>query len=281
MMKLIRDCRFQWFAMMVYCIFTATIADGQKITAKQVDSLYRLYPTKKSTFCSSCKVWVNPFYESITDTVNNYPVWAHTIVTAAHVQQQEATKILRAGVYADWNVPAGTARVDAIYSLANKMISKPNSIYEVAYGHNVLCWILSAWCWQGAVFSNTEIFGEFMEYQGQNIGTMINTEDSTRMVLGATINQHKYPVIAQSVEIWAGCYLDATKPIVKYTVKGRSVTVPDVVWKIIRYNGITKCYWMPNLVTENQAAIVHCHISYADLCKRIGFEPFKVSRNPL
>ncbi|WP_158993482.1 hypothetical protein [Mucilaginibacter sp. L196] len=183
-----------------------------------VKKLYAQYPTVKSVFCSGCRLWVNPYLTSIADTVKGYPVCEHATFTAADVSAQEAANIPRSGVYANWNITPGEPNYDELYSYINRLINKPMSLFEIVYGHCAAAWILMAHDKNGAILSNTEIYCEFGEYQRQNIGTMISSEDTTRLLLGATLNKVKHPVLADSVEIWAGCVSSDTSKV--YSFKG-------------------------------------------------------------
>lgn len=261
-------------------------AGAQTYNAAYVKALYAKYPTVKSNLCPACKLWVNSYYTSIADTVKNYPVCEHTIVTADNVKAQEALNVPRSGVYAKWNVVGGSAHYDDVYSYVNGQINKPMSVFEVVYGHCVLAWVLGAYTKDGAILTNTETYGEFMEYQGQNIGTMIASEDTTRLLLGATLHLIKHVPLTSSIEIWAGCVStdtvkDKTGKVLKfgskvYKYNHKSVTVPDAVWKILKFNGQTVVYWMPNVVTEVQALLPKRHITYVELVKKIGFDPMKI-----
>lgn len=259
-----------WLLMLV-SIASFNRCYGQQINAAYVKALYAKYPVAKSDFCTACKLWVNPYYTSIADTIKNYPVLETAIVTAQNVQDQENANVPRSGVYAKWNVPIGMQKLNAVYSYANKQINQPMGVNEVVYGHCALAWILAARDINGAIISNTERYGEFMEYQGQNVGTMINTEDTCRMLLGATIHKVKYPIKTQSIQIWAGCVSSNTSKV--YSVNGKSVTVPDVVWKVLKFNNETIVYWMPNIATEVQALTSKRHITYQELIDRLGFDP--------
>jgi hypothetical protein len=254
---------------------TGSVILAQTYNAAYVKQLYAKYPSHKSQFCKACKVWINPYYSSIADTQKNYPVCEHDIVTSANVVAQEKSNVPRKGVYAGWNIVTGGTRLDAVYTAANKTLKKP---IEFAYGHCALAWILAARDQNGAIFSDTETYGEFMEWQGQNIGTMIASEDTTRLLLGATLNGVKHTTIVDHVDIWAGCVsnLDPKNPSKVYTVNGVSVTVPDVVWKVLKFGNQTEVYWMPNLNNEVKALLPKRHITYATLIARLGFDPEKV-----
>lgn len=248
-----------------------TTLKAQVYNAAYVKSLYAKYPTVKSNFCPACKLWVNPYYKSIADTQNNYPIIEHAIITEQNVKDQETAKVPRKGVFAGWNVVVGQPHLDAVYTYANTTVKKP---IEFAYGHCGLAWILAARDQNGAIFSDTECFGEFLEWQGQNVGTMIATEDSTRLILGATLNGKKHIPLADHVDIWAGCISSANSKV--YTTKGLSVTLPDVVWKIIKVGNTNTCFWMPNLNSEVKGLMDKRIISYSDLIKRLGYDPEKV-----
>lgn len=266
-----------WIAM----ILLHVVCLGQAVNGAYVKTLYAKYPTVKSNFCPACRLWVNPYLKSIADTVKNYPVVEHVVVTPADVQAQQAANIPRTGVYANWNTTPGAIKYDDLYSWINKQINKPMSVFEIVYGHCAGAWILMARDANGAIISDTETYCEFGEYQGQNIGTMINTEDTCRILLGATIyhgkTPTKYPVKTQQIDIWAGCVsnIDPKHPSKIYSNNGKSLTIPDVVWKVLTFNNQTIVYWMPNLPTEIQALTSQRHITYAELVKRLGFDPEK------
>lgn len=254
----------------IISLFQGCLAYGQTYNAVYVKTLYAKYPSVKSNLCKSCKLWVNPYYKSIADTQKNYPVLEHAIITSANVQAQQSAKVPRKGVFAEWNVIIGQPHLDAVYTYANTTVKKP---IEFAYGHCGLAWILAARDQNGAIFSNTECFGEFLEWQGQNVGTMIASEDTTRQILGATLNGKKYTAVVDHVDIWAGCISSPKSQV--FTQKGISVTLPDVVWKVIKIGNQNIVYWMPNLNTEVKALLPKRHITYAELVKRIGFDPEK------
>lgn len=247
---------------------------AQTIDGTYVKALYAKYPTVKSNFCPACKLWVNPYYKSIADTVKGYPVCEHATVTAQNVKNQEAAKVPRKGVYASWNVIPGQKQLKAVYTYANTTVKKP---IEFAYGHCGLAWILAARDKDGAIISNTETFGEFIEWQGQNVGTMIATEDTTRLLLGATLNGVKHTPVVDHIDIWAGCVsnTDPKNPSKVFTVNGVSVTVPDAVWKILKIGDEYVCYYMPNINSEGRALLPKRHIKYADLVAKLGFDPCK------
>lgn len=252
-------------------ICAAQMAIGQNYNAAYVKSLYAKYPIDKNDLCANCYIWVNPYYTSIADIQKNYPVCEHGVVTSANVQSQEKAKITRKGVFAGWNIVTGGTRLDEVYSYANSTLKKP---IEFAYGHCALAWVLAARDQNGAIFSDTETFGEFMEWQGQNIGTMIASEDTTRLLLGATLKGVKHSAIVDHIDIWAGCVSSATSKV--YTINSVSVTVPDAVWKILKFGNQTVCYWMPNLNNEVAALLPKRHITYANLIAKLGFDPEKV-----
>jgi hypothetical protein len=53
----------------------------------------------------------------------------------------------------------------------------------IAKGH-CQAWILMAWSTDAAILSNTYTFNAGMEYQGQNIGTELATEEFCRKLTG-------------------------------------------------------------------------------------------------
>jgi hypothetical protein len=73
---------------------------SQTIDGAYIKALYKNYPTQKTDFCPSCKVWVNPYYRSIADTVKHMPIVTFYVYTRAHRLLQESADIPRTGQYA-------------------------------------------------------------------------------------------------------------------------------------------------------------------------------------
>jgi DNA/RNA endonuclease G (NUC1) len=235
-------------------------AQAQTINAAYVKALYKQYPTQKSDFCPSCKLWVNPYYKSIADTAKHAPVVTFYVYTKAHRLEQEAANVPRTGIYAAWHPAYGQPDETKVYKEAN--VQSPDMI---AKGH-CQAWILLAWCADAAILSDTYTFNAGMEYQGQNIGTEIATEELTRKLTDVT----------DSVKVWCGTFGAAQT----YTKGNISVTVPSHYYKIIQYRAdeelITRCYWMPNLSTEKRALLPQRIVDHAALVGHLGFDPMTV-----
>jgi len=253
---------------------------GQTYNAAYIKALYAKYPVKSFSIprYSNLSEWDNPFYKSIADLKRHMPICEYSVVTKEHRIIQEAlyasNKKIRSGVFAGWFVVPGDDNILSLYGLENKVIGKPMSIWEVVYGHCGLCYVLAAWCPDGMFFSDAIDYNAAMEYQGQNIGTQIASEDTTRLLLG-WVDKAKHKVtVVDTVQIWGGCYAGPNAKTV--TFKGKTVTIPDEYWKIIKFGNQTVCYWMPNLVTENQILLSKRHITYANLVKNLGFDPEKI-----
>ncbi|MFD2871968.1 DNA/RNA non-specific endonuclease [Mucilaginibacter ximonensis] len=214
-----------------------------QINAAYVKALYQKYPTQKSDFCPACKLWVNPYYKSIADTVKHAPVVTYYIYTKAHREQQEAANVPRTGIYAAWHPAYGQPDETKVYKAANQQ-----SADMIAKGH-CQAWILLAYDADGAILSNTYTFNAAMEYQGQNIGTEIATEELTR----------KLTLTNDTVKIWCGTW--------------GTFSIPSHYWKVIEYNQTTLAYWMPNLPDEKRSKLPERVIAYNDLVQKLGFDP--------
>ncbi len=232
-------------------------AAAQTINSAYVKALYQKYPTQPSDLCASCKLWVNPYYKSIADTLKHAPVLTYYIYTKAHRLQQEAADVPRSGIYASWHPAYGQPNETAIYQYAN--IQSPDLI---AKGH-CQAWILLAYDADGAILSNTYTFNAAMEYQGQNIGTQIATEELTRRLTEQT----------DSVRIWCGTW-GSKQTFTKGKV---TATMPSHYYKVISYkeNGseVTLTYWLPNEPGEKRSKLPERLIAYTDLVQRLGFDP--------
>ena len=252
-------------------IIMAFFANAQTYNAAYVHALYAKYPTTKSNFCKSCKDRDNPFYKSIADTERHMPLVTYYVYTTAHRQAQEKLNIDRKGVFSEWHPVTGQPDLGSVYTATNKAIGKPNSPQEIALGH-CQAWILLAWCQDGAILSDTYDFNEGMEYQGQNVGTEIATENLCRTLTG-----WKKPAVTDQIKIWCG----TSGGTYTYTSNKITVTVPDYYWKIIEYvdksgNTITHCWWMPNIYTEKEDVLPKREVTIEQLIKNVGFDPQKV-----
>ena len=236
--------------------------------AKYVHNLYSKYPSIKSNLCSSCKEWDNPYYKSIADTEKHMPLVTYYVYTKEHMKMQEDLNIPRTGIYASWNVVDGQSKLNSVYLNFNKKINKPKSVYEIVYGH-CQAWILLAWCRDAAILSNTEDFNEGMEYQGQNIGTEIASENLCRNLIKN---------VTDSIKIWCGTY----GSISSFSYKNITVNVPFGYWKIVDYydnntkTNVEKCYLMPNDYSEDQSKLENRLVDFSKIVSAIDFDPKKV-----
>ena len=175
----------------------------------------------------------------------------------------------RTGIYAAWHAADGQPDETKIYQYANKQIAKPNSAEMIARGH-CQAWILLAWSADAAILSDTYTFNAAMEYQGQNIGTELATEELCRKLTG-----FKGPAVTDSVKIWCGTF--GSKQT--YNLKTMTPTVPAHYYKIIQYRDsnlggdIVLCYWMPNDPAEKRSKLKERLISYDELVAKLGFNP--------
>lgn len=237
-------------------ILACTSASAQTINTAYVKALYQKYPTQKSDFCPSCKLWVNPYYKSVADTDRHMPLVTYYVYTKAHRLQQEAANVPRTGIYAAWHAAYGQPDETKVYKEANVQ-----STDMIAKGH-CQAWILLAYDADGAILSDTYTFNAGMEFQGQNIGTEIATEELCRKLTEQT----------DSVRIWCGTFGSQHT----YTKNQVTVTVPSHYYKIIKYNNELFCYWMPNLPTEKRALLLQRVVSHEQLIANLGFDPMMV-----
>jgi DNA/RNA endonuclease G (NUC1) len=248
----------------ILCFLTAHVS-AQQVNAAYVKALYKQYPTQKSDLCASCKLWVNPYYKSIADTAAHRPLLTYYVYTKAHRLKQEALDLPRDGIYAAWHAADGQVNETKLYQYANK-----NSTDMVAKGH-CQAWILMAWSADAAILSDTYTFNAGMEYQGQNIGTELATEEFCRKLTG-----FRGEALTDSVRIWCGTF--GSKQT--YTLnKKLAATVPSHYYKIIQYKDhnvggdILLCYWMPNEPGEKRSLLTRRLISYPELVTKLGYKP--------
>jgi len=238
-----------WATVIGICLFDGCtqVASGQTINAAYVKQLYAKYSTHKSVFCNSCKVWINPYYKSIADTAAHMPLVTYELF---HKGEKE-NAVSRTGIYAAWHGANGIDNESKAYTDANKAGKG-----EIAKGH-VNCWIMNSFCADAAILSDTYTYNAAMEMQGQNVGTEINTENSERKL-----------VKAADVEQYGGCFGS------QGVIDGE--TIPAYYWKIVICNGVTTCYWMPNLQTETQMVTAKRVVTLAQLVSNLGFNPLTV-----
>lgn len=242
---------------------------AQVINETYVKALYKKYPTAKSNFCAACKIWKNPFYESIADTSRHLPLLTHYVYTKAHRIMQEALDLPRTGIYAKWHPVFGQVNEDDVYSEAADEINQPHTPFTINKGH---CqpWIMLAWCADAAILSDSYTFNSAVEYAGQNVGTEIASEDTCRTLTG----WNGARTISESLNVWCGTF-GSQRTYSKNSVVN---TVPAAYFKIIRYtdemNQVKRiCYWMPNQPTEKAALLGSRRITYAELKTKLGFDP--------
>ncbi|HMG07328.1 MAG TPA: hypothetical protein VK609_02400, partial [Mucilaginibacter sp.] len=120
------------------------------------------------------------------------------------------------------------------------------------------------------ILSNTYSSNAAMEFQGQNIGTEIATEELCRKLTG-----FKGPEVTDSVKIWCGTFGSQQT----YTQNELTLTAPSYYFKIIQYRAlssgelITRCYRMPNASSEKRSLLPGRFIEHTALAKRLGFDP--------
>lgn len=251
---------------LLFLAFNAGALYAQELTAADVKALYKRYPTQKSDLCPACKLWVNPYFRSVADTERHMPLVTYYVYTKAHRLAQEAADVPRKGIYAAWHPADGQPDETAVYREANVQSSD-----MIAKGH-CQAWILMAWNKESAVLSDTYTFNAGMEYQGQNIGTEIASEELCRELTG-----FKKQAVTDSVRIWCGTFGSANT----YTKGKVSTTIPTYYYKILQYKTADArehllCYWMPNLPTEKRDLLAQRQVSHGQLVANLGFNPMTV-----
>ena len=254
--------------------FTSLQVMGQNYDAAYVKQLYAKYPTRISNLCSSCKEWNNPIFKSIADTLHHYPLVEQYIYTKTHEQIQQAftdslTKVFtaqhngkltdaRTGPLAEWHSVTGQPNMAAIYKKANEQFK-----VVMAIGH-VNAWIWCTYNQMGAIFSDTWDFNAAIEYQAQNVGTEAALERYIRAKA----------LTVDTLYTWGGCFAGDKPQTV--TVGNITATVPSDYWKVIEYNGIIECWFLPNLPTETGDLLSKRTILLKDLILILGFNPMDV-----
>lgn len=247
-------------------------AAAQTVNSAYVKALYQQYPARNSDLCPACKLWINPYYCSVGDTVKHQPVVTYYVYTQAHRLQQEAADLPRTGINASWHPVYGQPDESSVYKVANQSIGHNRSAEMIAKGH-CQAWILMAWCTDAAILSDTYTFNAGMEFQGQNVGTEIATEELCRTLTG-----FKTAAVTDSVHIWCGTF--GSQQV--YTKGTISVTVPSHYYKIIRYRDlhtheqVRLCYWMPNQPTEKKKFLYQRQVTHEILIANLGFDPEKI-----
>ena len=257
-----------------FLLLSSILCISQKIDDNYVKGLYSKYPTIKSNFCSSCKEWDNPYFKSIADTQKHMPLITYYVYTSEHEKLQESLNIPRTGIYAKWHPVYKQPKLDDVYTNANNLINKHKTVYEVVWGH-CIAWITLAYDENAVIFSDTEDFNEGMEYQGQNIGTEIATENLCRSLVG-----WKKTATTDSLKIWCGTY--GNQGTFSNEDKTLTVVIPEYYWKHIEYYDrkskqvIKKSWFMPNKVEETTDKLNLREIDFNELVKNIGFDPTKI-----
>lgn len=258
--------------LLLFFLLSPLLLRAQKPDAAYVKALYQKYPTQKSDLCPACKLWVNPYYKAIADTQKHTPLLTYYVYTKAHRLEQERADVPRTGIYAAWHPAFGQPDETPVYKEANRLIGKPNSSEMIAKGH-CQAWILLAWCVDGAILSDTYTFNAAPEFQGQNVGTEIATEELCRKLTG-----YKGEALTDSVKIWCGTF----GSLRTYTKKGITVTVPSHYYKVISYrdhatgNEVLLSWWMLNDPAETRSKLKYRMITYPELVSRLGFDPQKI-----
>lgn len=260
--------RLSSFSLLVL-ILAGTAARAQVIDAAYTRALHKKFPSVRSELCSSCKLWVNPYFKSVADTAEHRPLVTYYIYTKEHRLAQETLDLPRSGTAAAWSAADGQPDETKVYSGANLEIGKPSSPFMIAKGH-CQAWILMAWCLDAAILSDTYTFNAGMEFQGQNVGTELATEALCRELTG-----FKKPAVTDSVRIWCGTFGNQHV----YTQLRLSVTVPTHYYKIICYKELATgkqvmlCYWMPNQPTEKKALLPSRLVDLQTLTQNLGYNP--------
>jgi DNA/RNA endonuclease G (NUC1) len=261
---------FRFFLLLLTCSPAVASAQVQVINAAYVKALYKRYPTQKSDLCAGCKLWVNPYYRSVADTAAHRPLVTYYVYTRAHREQADSLDLPRKNQYAAWHSAFGQANETKLYRYANTQ-----SADMIAKGH-CQAWILLAWSADAAILSDTYTFNAAMEFQGQNIGTEIETEEFCRKLTG-----FRSKARTDSVKIWCGTFGKHQK----VTFGKLAADMPSHYYKVIEYydkqvgGTITICYWMPNLPTEKRSLLKSRVVSYEQLVRNLGFSPKKVFSN--
>lgn len=250
-------------------LFTVAL-QAQTVDGNYVKQLYEKYPTQKTDFCASCKLWVNPYYKSIADTARHMPLLTFYIYTKAHRLQQETSGPKREGIYSAWHAAYVQKSETAVYTEANRIVQQSNRPGEIQKGH-CQAWILLAYTGDGSILSDTYTFNSAMEYRGQNLGTEIESEERCRKLTGFEGN----PEVTDSIRIWCGTF-GSQRTFTKGSVTN---TVPEFYYKIIQYfdhiqhQQVQECYWMPNQPEETRDKLPLRKVDFAVLKSNLGFDP--------
>lgn len=248
----------------------ANVALCQTYNAAYVKALYAKYPAKKSNFCPACKIWVNPYFKSIADTVRHMPLITYEYYTHANqliadklnIPRQKPKKIIAGDMpynseFSQWHPIPGQQDEGALYAAANVILKKSSD--EENIGH-CQAWVLNSFAIDAVIFTDTYTFNAAIEDKWQNIGTELKSEEITRKDLETADEQ-----------VWCGTYGSQGS----FTNKGVTDNYPSFYWKVTIFKGVTTCYWMPNKKDQSQDKLPGCIVSYQQLIKNIGFDPEK------
>jgi len=231
-------------------LLVSTLSQAQ-LTSKQVDSLYKGYPTVKSNFCPACKEWDNPYFKSIADTQKHMPLVEHELLHKDSILR----KVKREGVYAAWNPVYKQPDETKVYIAANVIVKKNKD--EIAKGH-VMSWLWNSFSPYSAIFSDTYTFNAGFQDQFENVGTKIAIENMVDEYL-----------LTSNVEVWGGTFGSQGT----FTDGKITCTYPAYYWHIVIHNNIIQCYWLPNLKTETQAMLSKRVVTLPQLIDSLGFNP--------
>jgi len=252
------------FITFIFMAVAALSLQAQTINAAYAKALQEKYPSVKSDLCKACKLWVNPYFKSVADTVEHRPLVTYYVYTQVHRLLQEQSDLPRTGTYAAWRPGYAQPNETTVYRQANQ-----ESTDMIAKGH-CQAWILLAWCTDAAILSDTYTFNAAMEYQGQNIGTELASEELCRELAG-----HGRPAVTDSVHIWCGTFGNQ-----RVFAEGEvSNVLPVFYYKIIKYRDhatgqqIEQCYWLPNKPDEVRAKLPQRLVSRAQLVANLGYDP--------
>jgi hypothetical protein len=265
----------KYIVLIIVTLACNTASLAQTINAAYAKALHKKYQPQPTNFCSSCKLWVNPYYKSIADTVQHRPVLTYYVYTKANRLEQERLKLKREGTIAAWFPAYGQPKEDSAYTEANKIVNQPDLPGEIQKGH-CQAWILLAYSIDGAILSDTYTFNSAMEFRGQNLGTEIASEERCRTLTGF----EGRPEITDKIQIWCGTFGSQRT----FTTGRVTNTVPTHYYKILNYydkvqhRQIEEVYWFPNQPGETGDQLMLRTKSYTELCALLHFKPKDIFR---
>jgi len=254
--------------LLIILLLISGTAFGQTINAKYVKDLYAKYPTIKSNLCPACKLWVNPYYKSISDTQKHMPIVTYEYYTHANELIADKLNIPRQQIknpkpgdmpynseFSQWHAIPGQQDEGALYAAANTQLKKVGD--EENIGH-CQAWVLNSFAVDAVIFTDTYTFNAGIEDKWQNIGTELKSEEITRKDLEIADEQ-----------VWCGTYGSQGS----FTNNGVTDNYPAYFWKVTIFQGKTTCYWMPNKKDQSQDKLPGCIVTYQQLVKNLGFDP--------